>query len=262
MKLNKGYKVFLTSILLMSLVGCGINSNLMLKTPKDYEFASIDSLDNAKKEYYIDVNDIMQFRFFTNDGQRILDVSSSAQTGAQNQIFNPNNSLNYIVQIDSTVNIPAIGDINVVGLTIREAELKFEELFGKLYVDPFVQISVTNKRVIIFPGNGGDAKVIYLSNNNTTLMEAIALAGGITERGRASRIKLIRNTAEGKRIIYRIDLSTVEGLQYTDILVQANDYIYVEPVPEIGKELLKEVVPIVSLISSAAIVISVISALK
>ena len=50
-------------------------------------------------------------------------------------------------------------------------------------------------------------------------------------------------------------------LKYTDILVQANDYIYIEPVPEIGRELLKEVAPIVSLISSAAIVISVISKL-
>ena len=94
-----------------------------------------------------------------------------------------------------------------------------------------------------------------------TLLEAIALAGGVTERGRASRIKLIRKDEEGKRQVYMIDLSIIEGLEYTDILVQANDYIYVEPVPEIGRELLKEVTPIVSLISSAAIVISVISKL-
>ena len=92
-------------------------------------------------------------------------------------------------------------------------------------------------------------------------MEAIALAGGIAERGRASRIKLIRKNDNGQRQVYRIDLSTIEGLKYTDILVQANDYIYIEPVPEIGRELLKEVAPIVSLISSAAIVISVISKL-
>ncbi len=128
-------------------------------------------------------------------------------------------------------------------------------------MNPFVQISVTNRRVIVFPGNGGDAKVLYLANNNTTLLEAIALAGGIAERGRASRIKLIRKNDNGQRQVYRIDLSTIEGLKYTDILVQANDYIYIEPVPEIGRELLKEVAPIVSLISSAAIVISVISKL-
>ncbi len=239
---------------------CGINSNLMLKTDKDYVFAEIDSINSTKEEYRLDVNDIIQFRFFTNNGQRILDLSTSSDPG-QNQLFNPNNAISYVIQKDSLINFPALGQVNIVGLSIREAELFLESSYSNLYVNPFVQISVTNRRVIVFPGNGGDAKVLYLANNNTTLLEAIALAGGIAERGRASRIKLIRKDDNGQRQVYRIDLSTIEGLQYTDILVQANDYIYIEPVPEIGRELLKEVAPIVSLITSAAIVISVISKL-
>lgn len=261
MKFIKG--IYWIAIIAVALFmnSCGINSNLMLKTEKDYVFADVDSMNSTKDEYKIDVNDILQFRFFTNNGQRILDISTSSEPGQQNQLFNPNNSLNYIVQKDSMVNFPALGEVNIVGMTMREAEEFLEESYSDLYVNPFVQISVTNKRVIVFPGNGGDAKVLYLANNNTTLLEAIALAGGITERGRASRIKLIRKDENGKRQVYRIDLSTIDGLEYTDILVQANDYIYVEPVPEIGRELLKEVTPIVSLISSAAIVISVISTL-
>ncbi len=240
------------------LTSCGINSNLMLKTQKDYVFAEIDSLNQTKDEYRIDVNDILQFRFFTNDGQRILDISASSEPG-QAQIFNPNNSLSYVVQKDSSVNFPAVGEINLVGMTIRQAEDYLASTYSDLYINPFVQISVTNRRVIVFPGNGGDAQVIYLANNNTTLLEAIALAGGITQRGRASRIKLFRKNDAGKRDVYKIDLSTIDGLEYTDILVQANDYIYVEPVPEIGREILQEVAPIVSLISSAAIIISLVT---
>ncbi len=256
-------RIRLCALLVVAVImqSCGINSNLMLKTDKEYVFAEIDSMNSTKEEYRLDVNDILQFRFFTNNGQRILDLSASSEPGQQNQLFNPNNSLNYIIQKDSMVNFPALGEINMVGKSIREAEMFLEDAYAELYVNPFVQISVTNKRVIVFPGNGGDASVLYLANNNTTLLEAIALAGGITERGRASRIKLIRKDEKGKRQVYMIDLSVIEGLEYTDILVQANDYIYVEPVPEIGRELLKEVTPIVSLISSAAIVISVISKL-
>lgn len=245
---------------LLGMTSCGINSNLMLKTDKDYVFAEIDSINSTKEEYRLDVNDIVQFRFFTNNGQRILDLSTSSDPG-QNQLFNPNNSINYVIQKDSLVNFPLVGQLNLVGKSIREAEIFLEQSYSELYVNPFIQISVTNRRVIVFPGNGGDAKVLYLANNNTTLLEAIALAGGITERGRASKIKLIRKDEQGKRQVYRIDLSTIEGLEYTDILVQANDYIYVEPVPEIGRELLKEVTPVLSLISSAAIVISVLSKL-
>lgn len=259
MKINRSLSIAVCAVVMFLIQSCGINSNLMLKTEKDYEFADIDSMNVTKNEYKIDVNDILQFRFFTQKGQRILDIATTSVPGQQNQLFNPNNSLNYVVQRDSLVNFPAVGEVNVVGMTIREAEKYLEELYSDLYVSPFVQISVTNRRVIVFPGNGGDAQVLYLANNNTTMVEAIALAGGITERGRASKIKLIRKGENGERQVFRIDLSTIEGLAYTDILVQANDYIYVEQVPEIGRELLQEVAPIVSLVSSAAVVISVIS---
>jgi polysaccharide export outer membrane protein len=254
------FKLAAVGAMIVMFNSCGINSNLMLKTEKDYPFADIDSLNESKKDYRIDVNDILQVRFFTNNGIKVLDISSESN-GNQNQLFNPNNSLSYVIQSDSSVKLPVIGSTNLVGKTIKEAELYLQEQYTGFYVDPFVQISVTNKRVIVFPGNGGESKVLYLANNNTTLLEAIALAGGITERGRAAKIKLIRKDVNGKRQVFRVDLSKIDGLEYTDIIVQANDYIYVEPVPEIGRELLKEVAPIVSLISSAAIVISVISAL-
>lgn len=258
--MKKHLIIIVFGALMVLIHSCGVNSNLMLKTHKDYEFADIDSLNITKDEYRLDVNDIIQFRFFINKAQKVLDLTTSAEEG-QNRLFNLNNSLDYVIQNDSLVNLPVIGMTNLVGMSIREAENYLVEAYGDLYVDSFVQISVTNKRVIVFPGNGGDASVLYLANNNTTLMEAIALAGGIAERGRAAKIKLIRKNEAGEREVYNVDLSKIEGLAYTDIVVRANDYIYVEPVPEIGKELLKEVAPIVSLISSAAIVISVVSAL-
>lgn len=260
---NKFLKILGFIVVTIALGSCGVNSNIMLKTPKDFEFAPIDSLNETKNDYRIDVNDIIQMRFFTNNGIKVLDISTSSVSGNQAQIFNPNNTLSYVVQTDSMVDLPIIGKTNIVGKSIREAEEFIAGLYEEYYVDPFVQISVTNRRVIVFPGSGGEAKVLYLNNNNVTLMEAIALAGGITERGRAARIKLLRKTPGGKREIYLVDLSRIDNeFQYTDIYVQANDIIYVEPVPELGKEILKEVAPIVSLISSAAIVISVINALQ
>jgi len=250
----KGFLLMGTMIVLGS---CGINSNLMLKTDKDYAFADVDSLNETKTEYRIDRNDILQMRFFTNEGFKILDIVTS-ENNAQNQLFNPNNSLNYVIQNDSLVSLPVLGKVNLVGMTIREAEIYLEEQYASIYVDPFVQLSVSNRRVIVFPGNGGDAQVLYLANNNVTLLEAIALAGGVAERGRANKIKLIRKSEDGKRQVFKIDLSTIEGLEYADLIVQANDYIYVEPDPELGREILGEVAPVVSLVSSAAVIVAII----
>lgn len=257
-------RVKIVSVSLISLVAlvftsCGINSSLMLKTDKDYEFAPIDSMNETKGDYVIDVNDIVQMRFFTNDGLKVLDISSATEGGQQAQVFNPNNTLSYVIQSDSMVRLPVLGLTNIVGLTIREAEIRLQSMYSEYYVNPFIQLTVTNKRVVVFPGDGGAAQVIYLQNNNTTLMEVIGLAGGLADRGRASRIKLMRKDDEGNRLVYKFDLSTIEGLRYTDFVVQANDYIYVEPVPELGKEILQEVTPIVSLITSAAVIISVLT---
>ena len=66
----------------------------------------------------------------------------------------------------------------------------------------------------------------------------------------------------GERLVYTLDLSTMEGLKYVDMIVQANDYIYVEPTPELAKEISEDVVPIVSLISSAVFILSAIILLK
>lgn len=243
-------------ILLVSCVfqSCYINSNLMLRTDRNFVFDTIPTV--APAEYKISTNDLINFRLFANDGFRIIDISSGMEA---NQVNLMRNVVNYRIEADGKVRLPVINDVHLAGLTVKEAEFLLEEKYGEYYVNPYVQINVVNKRIIVFPGNGSDARVITLENNNTTLMEALALAGGITERGRAAKIKLMRKSANGKRQVYLIDLSTIDGLKYADMIVQANDYIYVQPVPQISREILQELAPIVSLISSAVIIYTVLN---
>jgi polysaccharide export outer membrane protein len=66
----------------------------------------------------------------------------------------------------------------------------------------------------------------------------------------------------GERVVYNIDLSVIEGLRYADMIIQANDYVYIEPKEQVTQESLKVIAPVVSLISSALIIISVISTIK
>lgn len=236
---------------------CGINSNFMFKTDTDFVYDSIPEQEKIT-EYRISPDDLLQFRLFANDGFKIIDITSGADDSPnRNNIFNRNNNLDYLVQKDSTVKLPILDEVKIAGLTVEEAADTLEKLYQEYYVDPFAQVTVSNKRVVVFPGNGGSAKVITLNNNNTTLLEALAQAGGITERGKAKKIKIMRNV-NGEREVYLVDLSTIDGLKHADMIVQANDYIYVDPVPQISRELLQEIAPIVSIISSAAVVISIV----
>ena len=99
--------------------------------------------------------------------------------------------------------------------------------------------------------------MITLENTNTTLLEALALAGGI-EDGKARKIKLIRGDFKNPKV-YLIDLSTIEGMTNGDIIIQANDIIYVEPVLHPARTILAELTPIVSLLTSFLLIWSLLN---
>ncbi len=243
----------LLAIVLSGLVffsSCTINSHVMLKTPKGFVFDEPPKV--PQDEYILSVNDILSFRLYSNDGFVVIDLASGQKGNAQNLLMS-RNAISYSIQPDSTAKLPIIGNVPLVGKTIREAETFLEEKFSNFYVDPFIQLEVTNQRVIVFPGTGSSAKVVNLTNNNTTLIEAIALVGGIAGQGRANRIKVIRNTSK-KKEIYLIDLSTIDGINNADMIVQANDIVYVEPVPNLAREALADITPVVSLLSSTLFV--------
>ena len=271
MNTKRTYITILTWILISTLSGCGINSNLMFKTPKN----SISETDTLKSKYYtmIDKEDVpmlpkedykiskddkITFMLSTNDGQDIL----KGQTGMNNTNNNNQSSqIEYVVRSDGKVLLPVVGELHIEGMSVKESEDTLRHLFSSQYLDPFVQVTVTNKRVIVFPGDGGSAKVVFIKNNNTSLMEVIAEVGGISERGKSKSIKLMRSV-NGKREIYPIDLSTIEGLAFADMIVQANDYVYVEPHPKLGREVLSQVTPIVAILSSALVLFTVFLNLK
>jgi polysaccharide biosynthesis/export protein len=218
-------------------------SNLMLETPKNYQYQKlIDSI--SRLDYKIAPNDALQCRVFTNDGFKLIDLANSA-----NAIYNTN--LEFLVESDGAVKLPLVGPQPIMGLTIREAEKYLEEKYSEFYVKPYVNIKVSNKRVIVFPGNSGDARVIPLTNNNTTVLEAIASAGGITNDGKAYKVKLIRSAPnQPKADVYLMDLSRIDGLVAGNSKVQANDIIYVEPRYRVARTLVGEITPIISLITS------------
>ena len=225
---------------------CTINSHIMLRTNKDYVFDELLDVDNP--EYKLSINDVINFRLFTNNGFEVIDMSSLSNSG-NNAFLNQNNLIQYIIRKDSLVELPIIGDINLVNKTIQEAETVLEKLYAKFYVDPYINLRVNSRRVIVFPGTGSTAQVVPLLYNNTTLIEALALVGGIAVNSRANRIKLIRNN-NGKQEVYLIDLSTIEGLNDGSTILQSNDIIYVEPNPNYGREILQDINPIISIFST------------
>lgn len=219
----------------------------MLRTPPGYEFAEFPD-ERVQEEYRLAPNDELYFRLYTNDGERLVDpITPMTQQMRGEQ--------NYLIEFDGKVKLPLLGRVYISGMTLREAETYLEEAFSLYYNKPYVKLMVTNHRVTIFPGGrGGTSTVVYLDNTNTNIFEALALAGGIAD-GRASRVKVIRGDLRNPQI-FLIDLSTIEGVQNADMLVQANDIIYVEPRERVPQRIMENIGPYLTLLSTALIVYS------
>jgi len=238
MKKNIVFLLFLGILIVLS--SCGVNSHIMFRTT-DKDVLVDDIPISPSDAYRLAPDDKISFLMYVEGGKRIIDIGSGINTGeGGTQQLQTNKQIEYLVRNDGKANLPTLGLVDIAGLTIIEAQEKLSELYAVNYIDPYIQVEVTNRRVIVFPGSGGDAKVVPITNNNTTLMEAIALAGGITERGRSKKVKVMRQTKEGREV-YQIDLSTLDGLKYADMIVQSNDYIYVEPTKQLSREFMKEV---------------------
>ncbi len=220
----------------------------MLKTKRDFVYDKLnDSL--SKLDYRLSANDQLQFRVTTNDGYKLVDLAN--QTNLQYRT-----DYEVLVESDGQIKLPMVGYIKVEGLTIRETEILLEEKYAEYYVKPFATVKVNNKRVIVFPGSGGLAKVIPLTNNNTTIIEALALSGGLADDGKAYKVKLIRNYRSAKPEIFLMDLSKIEGLAAGNARVLSNDIIYVEQRYRLARTLVTELTPLVTLISTTVLLYS------
>lgn len=240
-------------VMCVVLAGCNINRDIMFKTPLDYTFDQAP--DTVMKAFKIQLNDAITFRLYANDGFRMIDLVDEATQGMRNM---QRTNFIYTVDMEGKAKLPLLGLVPLVGLTTREAELKLETMYTEYYNRPFVQLFINNRRVIVFPGGGGDAKIVPLENTNTTLLEALASAGGLNKRGNAHKVKVFRKTIGAPRKVYNFDLSDIANLRYADLTMQADDIVYVQPNPEIARELLADLNPFIALLTSTVLVIGIV----
>lgn len=244
--------IALIALVVAILSSCAnVNSNAMFKIPRDGSFEFDSLVMSPKDDYIISEGDRFSFQFATNEGERVIFNQSGIVDLTEGGVRRNNQAIvDYLVRQDGKANLPLIGEITVKGLTVIKLEDTLSKILSKNFINPFVQIRISNQRVVVFGGRG-QAQVVNLPNTNTSLLEAIAMAGGIDEQGKAFSIKVMRRTEIGKREVYKIDLSTIKGLKEADMIVQGNDYIYIDYKPRIATSLIREISPWLSLITTS-----------
>lgn len=225
-------------------------SGYMLRSEANYEYAQFDGLEG--EEYRISPNDRVMVRIYANDGFDMVNVGGGAGATSQGQsgagATGGAGGLALKVEFDGFVKMPIAGRVYLAGLTARQAEMLIEDWLVKYINKPFVLLEVTNRRVMLFAG--ANTQVITLQEESVTLFEVLAQAGGIPEDGKASKIKLIRGDLKNPEV-FVIDLSTLKGVQNADLVMQANDIIYIELRKKYVSKTVAELAPYLALLTFA-----------
>ena len=246
------YAVQLT-IAICLLSSCGIyRKRILFQTETEILPANVElAVSEADDNYILQENDFIEVEVYTNEGELIIDPNNEIMreiaAGMNMQQMNMRRNPQFLVRRGGLVKLPLLGDVPLEGLTVNEAEALLQREYSEFYEDAFVIIRYTNKRVIVLGSTGG--QVIPLTNENMTLIEVLALAGGVGTQSRVDKIRLIRGDLDNPEVRL-INLSTIEGMLDAELEVVSGDIIYVQPVQRIAGEAVRDISPIFGLITS------------
>jgi len=221
----------------------------------DTKFA-YDPVNNKVKEIRIQPGDRLSIMMSTNNGLILLENSITEENGQRNRVTNNSGSIDYLVDFDSTIKIPSMGRIKVAGYTLREAESFFEEKFSENYQKPFVMVKITNRKLYMFFEQATSVKTISLSEQNMTLVDAIAQVGGIPQNSKSYTIKVIRGNRLNPKV-FNFSIRTLSDFKNNNLLLEANDIVYVDSRPRYITKSITELQPYFMLLSTTVLLLSV-----
>jgi len=141
----------------------------------------------------------------------------------------PEFSGDFRVDAAGQIMMPLIGLMEVQGMTtIDLANDLRQRLAGTYYVNPDVSVALkeSNSQRIVVDGSVGSPGQ-YSLVGRTTLMEAVARAGGVGPNSNLRRVVVFR-TIDGQRMVAAFDLAAIREAQAEDPEVYAQDIIIVD----------------------------------
>lgn len=178
------------------------------------------------REYKIQPLDVLYIRIesLTEDEFNfIAKLYPNQQLGGQNaanQLIN-----GFVVDNNGEIEFPVVGKIQFSGLSIFEAQEKLQLIFKQFLKDPVARVRLLNFRFTVL-GEVNQERQVVSDNMRVTLMEAIGLAGGLTDLADRANVKIIRQNGSTSGVFY-LNLLDESLLASDNYYVQQNDIIVV-----------------------------------
>ena len=136
--------------------------------------------------------------------------------------------LGYLVEADGKIKVPFLGAVKAEGLTRRQLENYLTEKLKDYTKDPVVNVRFLNYYFSVL-GEVTKPGRFPIQTERMTVLDAISLAGDLTEMGKRENVLVIREE-NGQRSFSRLNLLSKDAFTSPYFYLKTNDVIYVEPV--------------------------------
>ena len=196
------------------------NERLKTNTPTNFT--------TPYKEYQLQPNDVLSIKV----------LSVQPELTNQFNIIDPNNAFGltspsslflsgYSIDKDGNIKLPLIGEIKVSGMSLDQASDLIQRSLDRYVNDATVVVKLISFKFSVL-GEVRNPGYYFVYNEQANLLEALSMAGDLTQGANRENLKLIRQKPGGTEVVL-LDLKDPNLVQSQYYFLKPNDVIYVEP---------------------------------
>jgi polysaccharide export outer membrane protein len=177
-----------------------------------------------KFAYHVQTNDIINVRFESLTAKE-YDFLSTQTIQSASSLIGGALLFGDLVDESGEIPFPVVGKVKVAGLTIFEIQDTLQSIADRYLEAPIVKARLLNYRAT-FLGEVNREGVVTMNNNRVNLLEAIGLAGGLSDLADKTNVKLIRQYGSETKVVY-LNLQDENFVESPYYYVYQNDVIIV-----------------------------------
>lgn len=194
---------------------------------------------NTANKYLLNVRDTVITdslgipKIFIRKNDRLSIQIYSTAIGSRPEVDAPYNLVEtgvnaggFVVDSEGNIEYPQLGKIHVEGLTREDLANLIKQKLSTQLTEPSVIIRFLNFKITVL-GEVNSPSTYTLPQEQVNILEALGLAGDLTQFGRKDNIKIIREN-DGQREIGSIDLTSSNLFNSPYYRLKQNDIILVE----------------------------------
>lgn len=184
---------------------------------------------NSSPEYKLQPHDMIYVQIYSSlDNASLALFQSTGQN--PNTLQGSDQSLyltSYEVDNDGNIDLPTIGKINVLGMSIEEAQSAIKQKAEEFSEGITVTCRMVTFRIKV-AGEVNNPGIYTFYQPSVNIFDALLAAGDLTYYGNRQKVRIVRKS-ETEDAIYTLDIRKASVMKNKNYYLRPGDIVYVEP---------------------------------